>query len=121
MTRNVSNMARQADIADLSLFNVPYILATSKRTSWRRETFATGQAIANVLTDEGLTTVNLRDRFAGSPEQFDVKFGDLTTKGFDFACTGFQRWLENQDRWKTERTVAKLEAALRKQLDKFRK
>ncbi len=61
---DVSNMARQTDMSDLSLFNVPYILATSQRETWRRETLATAQAIANVLTDEGLATINLRDRFA---------------------------------------------------------
>jgi len=110
----------QHEIGHLPLWDSRYMLSASKRTSHRNETRALNTAIANVLTDERLANFNLRKRLEQQGDDFRVDLADLNPEGFEFSSSGFQRWLENQDRWTTERTASKLEAALRREVKKFR-
>ena len=110
----------QAKIAHLSLFNLPYMLKACPDADYRRDTFAIVEATANVLTDEHLSVSDLRARFASDGERFTVALGDLTPEGFEFARNGYQKWLKKTDRWKGERSVVKLEAALQKEVQAHR-
>jgi hypothetical protein len=114
---------RQSEVGHLPLLDVAFMLAASKRMSWRKGTMALAEATANVFTDEGLAAVDLRARFGEQRERFRVTLGELTVEGFAFAHTaeGYDRFLGKTDRWTTERTVEKLEAALRKELVESRR
>jgi len=112
---------RYDEFAQLPLFDVAATLTASKRTSYREATFLTAEATANVLTDERLSHVDLRARFAEDRDRFAVRVGDLTAEGVEFGRVNYQRWLANASRWTTERSLPKLEAALRKQVAAFRR
>ena len=74
---------------DLPLFDVPYMLAASKRLSHRRSMLAMAEAIANVFTDEGFTTVDLRARFASQGPAFKAMLSELTAEGSSFYSARF--------------------------------
>lgn len=79
-----------------------------------------GQAAAECLTQFGFSKVDLIERFEADPQNFEITLGDLTEDGLAFARAGFQRWLINSDRWKTDRTIKKYKRALTKQIEKSR-
>lgn len=108
-------------LARLPLFDVAFMLQASRRTSWRNDVFARAEATASVLTDERLSTSDLRARFAADGEGFRVTYGDLTAEGLAFARERYDRWLAEGDRPKADRSVAALDAALRKQLAAHRR
>jgi len=110
----------QTDLANLPLFDLGFMLTASKRSDYRRNMFALAEAIANVLTDEQLVTVDLRSRFAEKKEHFRVTIGELVPEAASFALS-YHGWLKKIDRWKTERTVAKLEQSLRETVAAYRK
>ena len=114
--RCVMHTPEQGKVAHLSLYNLAYMLKSCPDEACRRDMTALAEATANVLTDERLATADLRARFASDGEQFKVTLGDLTADGFAFARKGYQRWLVSTDRWRGGRPLAKLEAALRKQV-----
>ena len=114
-------MPSQAELRDVPVLNIASLLASSKRTSHRKECYAIAQSTANVFTDECLSTSDLRVRLLEVGEKFRITVGDLTPEGFDFVMNRWNRWLANTDRWTTERTVLKLENSLRKQVTAFRR
>ena len=97
-----------------------FLLQASKATAYRRNILALGQAVANVLSREMLVQHDLRPRFEADPHSFVVTLGELTPEGFDFCCRCFDKWLRKIDRWKTDRTVEKLEHALQQEILSFR-
>jgi len=107
-------------MANLPLFDVPYMLTASKERAYRDHMIMIAQATASVFTAERLALTDLNARFRESAESFVVRIGELTPEGLDFARRGYQRWLENQDRWTTSRTLEKLEQSLRRQLARHR-
>lgn len=110
----------RAKLDHLPLYDVPFMLGASKRTSWKARVLMQAQATAEVLSDQGLTKHSLIERFDASPESFKVLIGELTDPGVAFARKHYQRWLANSDRWEGEVTLSKFKKALEAQCVKFR-
>ena len=110
----------QEECAKLPLLKLSFLLQASKATAYRRNILALGQAVANVLSKEMLVQQDLRPRFEADPNSFVIKLGELTPEGFEFCCARFDKWLGKIDRWKTERTVEKLEHALQQEILSYR-
>ncbi len=103
---------------ELALISVPYMCQVDPDRTEHHVVL--GEVAAECLDEFGLTAANLSARFRADPMNFEILLGDLTAEGLAFARTGFQRWLGNSDRWKTERTREKYRAALLKQWEKSR-
>jgi hypothetical protein len=102
----------------LALISVPYLCQVDPE---RAEHHALLSEVAAECLDEfGLSVANLSARFRTDPMKFEILLGDLTAEGLAFARTGFQRWLGNSDRWKSERTRERYRAALLRQWEKSR-
>jgi len=101
------------EFKSLSLVSVPSLVRFSPTRKARSLRLA--QAAAEVLTELGLCNSNLAARFAADPESFVILLGDLTPQGLAFARTGFQRWLRNTDRWRTDPPADKFRSALHRQ------
>jgi hypothetical protein len=109
----------KSKIDHLPLFDVQFFFGASKNKGYRSRTLMCAHAIADVFTEQGVSKVNLTERFSSSPETFKVSIGDLTDEGFEFARTHYQRWLANSDRWKGEKTYEKFRSTLSSQWAKF--
>jgi hypothetical protein len=103
---------------ELALISVPFLCQADPPSAARIETMA--RAAAECLTEFGLATSSLVDRFKANPDQFVILLGDLTPEGLAFARTGFQRWLANTDRWTGDKAPEKYKRALVKQWEKTR-
>lgn len=101
----------------LSLLNVPNYLRADP--AGKNAYLLTALVSAEVLTELNCCHSDLIARYNENPELFIIRLGDLTEKGLAFGRTGFQRWLENTDRWTGERTKEKYKASLLKQWVKF--
>lgn len=110
-----------APVPDLPVFDVPAMLTASKRLSYRRGTLAIAEAVAIVFTDERLSAVDLRARFAARGAAFRATMSELTPEGSSFYEARFFEWLGKTDRWTTEQTPEKLEASLRKEVAAYRR
>jgi len=67
---------QQTSKPDLPLFDVPFMLAASKRLSYRQGILARAEAIANVFTDERLSAVDLRARFISQGPAFKAMLSE---------------------------------------------
>ncbi len=109
-------MAKQ--FHELALISVPYMCQVDPERADHHVLVA--EVAAECLDEFGLSVADLSARFRTDPTKFEILLGDLTGEGLAFARTGFQRWLGNADRWKSERTREKYRAALVKQWEKQR-
>lgn len=103
------------------LFSVPYLLLAGKSDDYREAILLTAEATALVLTEAKIAEENLIERFRTDPESFHLYAHDLRTEVSDFGATGYQRWLQNVDRWKARGDLPKYVSTLTKQLQKWTK
>ena len=80
--KRVSEFQREAEsTADDSILSIPLSLAGSKAEYFRTVVLNQAQAAAFVLTEEGLTRTDLRQRFEANPTQFAINESDLNSDG----------------------------------------
>ncbi len=109
----------RADVDHLALFDAAFLLACSKNSDYRSRVLLRARATAEVFVEHGLSSVDLAERYAQSPETFRVSLGELTDEGFEFARAHYQRWLANSDRWQGEVGIERLKQSLELQWRKF--
>lgn len=110
----------QSKFNDLRLFSVPDLWGSDSDPSARARYLLRAEAIAEIFSAEGISTEDLRSRYSADPEKFELRMGDLTADGCEFARLEFQLWLGGTDRWKrTNESVSKYSKALRSQWEKY--
>ena len=106
-------------LGELSLLSMPFLIG--RDSAMRHRILKLGESAARVLSSQGFSPCDLPERFAKDPDGFVIRLGDLTEPGLQFGRTGFQRWLGNTDRWRTDPPVEKYVQALERQVAAFNK
>jgi hypothetical protein len=96
------------------------LLTRNKNTSYRNRILASSHAVAAVLQEAGLTTVDLLDRYQQAPSLFYLVDVDLTARGNAFVCARLRKWYAKTDRWKEEvPSFEKFKASFAKEYESF--
>jgi len=96
------------------------MLSRNKNTSYRNRILASSHAVAAVLQEAGLTTVDLLDRYQQAPTLFYLVDADLTARGKEFVYERLHKWCAKTDRWKEEvPAFEKFKASLAKEYQSF--
>ncbi len=103
------------------MFDLEYNLKACPDEPFRRDMFSYAEAIANVFTELNFAKRNLRERYLTDGEKFKVIYGDLTAEGYSFVIKSYRNWTQKTDRWKTGRTLEKLETSLKKEYAEYQK
>lgn len=104
---------------NLTLLSMPLLI--SRSPDMRLRMLKLGESAAQVLSSNGLAASGLPDRFHDDPDAFVIRLRDLTEAGLAFARTGFQRWLGNTDRWRTDPPLERYVQALERQVASFQR
>lgn len=76
------------------LLNVPLRLAASKARYFQRVVLDQGRAAAEVLSELGLTTSDLRSRYLSEPKEFKLFLSDLSEEGVQHVSM-LEAWWNN--------------------------
>lgn len=88
--------------------------------SYRNRILASSHAVAAVLQEAGLTTVDLLDRYQQAPTFFYLVDADLTARGNEFVCARLHKWYAKTDRWKEDvPAFEKFKISLEKEYQSF--
>ena len=101
-------MKSQKEIGHLPFWDVPFMLAASKRQTYRQSQLLIAEAIATVFTEQELVRQDWVATFRKSPNTFRPLLAELTAEGFAFAHVGFRRWLKEIERQTTPYSLSSL-------------
>ena len=84
---------------DKIFYDLPIVLAASKKLSWRQSALTEARAVARFFTEMNLCTADLLTRFDNEPSEFVIRDSDFTDQGLDFVRRYFNKWESNVARW----------------------
>lgn len=99
---------------DMEIYNVGFVLAASKRTSYRKEVIETYNIYFRFLQDNGLTTRILLGPDELPTADTKVMQSDLTEEGDEFIRRAEQKWFGATDRGMSPENSTLLEKELAK-------